>query len=129
MENHTKLIENSTYPYSFDASACEACGGHGCIGDSGYIWVKYQEIEAIANFLELDIKDFAIIYLKKIKHRYSLIERYRKEKEDYACIFFDETMSRCSIYSVRPSQCRTFPFWEQFKGDKDAVKKECPGII
>ncbi len=129
MEDSIQPIKHDAYPYQFNALACEACGGHCCTGESGYIWVKYPEIESIAKFLELSIEDFAIMYLKKVKHRYSLIERYREDKEDYACIFFDDTMSRCSIYSVRPLQCRSFPFWEQFKGDKDEVKKECPGIV
>ncbi len=124
-----ELIEQEGYGYSFDASACAACGGNCCTGESGYIWVKVDEIEAIAGFLEQNIEDFATIHLKKVKHRYSLIERPREKEGDFACIFFDDAMQRCSIYPVRPSQCRTFPFWNQFKQDICEVQKECPGII
>ncbi len=123
------LIEKDGYGYKFDPSACFACGGHCCTGESGYIWVKYKEIEAISNFLDLPIEDFAIMYLKKIKHRYSLIEKIREVEGDHACIFFDDEIKGCSIYPVRPLQCRTFPFWDQYKTDKEEVKKECPGII
>lgn len=122
-------LEKEGYPYGFDASACASCGGHCCTGESGYIWVNYAEIEAIAAFLEQSIEDFATIHLKKVKHRYSLIERKREKEGDFACIFFDDAFKRCSIYPVRPLQCRTFPFWDQFKNDINEVQNECPGII
>ena len=125
----SNIVEKNGYSYKFDSSACEGCGGHCCTGESGYIWVKYHEIEAISKFLELTVEDFAIMYLKRVKHRYSIVERYRKEQDDYACIFFDDKINRCSIYPVRPLQCRSFPFWEQFKSDEDEVRRECPAII
>ena len=123
------LMEQEGYGYKFDPAECTPCGGHCCTGESGYIWVKYHEIEAIANFLELEVEDFAKIYLKKVKHRYSLIERIREKEGDHACLFFDDEAKRCSIYPVRPLQCRTFPFWDQFKNNEEEVRRECPGII
>ncbi len=122
------IINKNGYNYSFNASACEACGGHCCTGESGYIWVKYHEIEKIADFVNLSVEEFGTIYLRKVKHRYSLTEKKLAE-DNYACIFFDETKNRCSIYPVRPLQCRTFPFWEQFKNNEEEVRNECPGII
>ena len=122
------IITHTQYSYRFDSSACEACGGKCCRGESGYIWAKYQEIIDMAAYLEMTVEDFAVQYLRKVKHRYSLTEKQLGE-EDYACIFFDETKERCGIYPVRPSQCRTFPFWEQFKQNEKEVREECPGII
>jgi Fe-S-cluster containining protein len=126
------FIENITsqegYNYKFDSSACVACGGHCCTGESGYIWAKYDEILKIADFVNLSVEDFATMYLKKVKHRYSLREK-KLTHDNYACIFFDESQKRCSIYPVRPRQCRTFPFWEQFKNNEDEVRIECPGIV
>jgi hypothetical protein len=121
-------ITKEGYGYAFDPKACEACGGGCCTGESGYIWAKYQEIEAMASFLEMSIEAFASTYLRKVKHRYSLIEK-EIEEGNFACIFFDTKTSRCAIYPVRPLQCRTFPFWEQFKANEDEVRAECPGII
>ena len=121
-------ISYDGYGFSFDPAACEECGGACCTGESGYIWVKYREIEEISRFLGLDIQDFAKIYLRKVKHRYSLTEK-RLAENDYACIFFDTQSKRCAIYPVRPAQCRSFPFWEQFKNNEDEVRRECPGII
>ncbi len=123
-----ELLSEEGYTYKFTPSACEACGGHCCTGETGYIWTKYEEIDAIASFLQLSIEEFATRYLRKVKHRYSLIEK-QLSPDNFACIFFDESKKRCSIYPVRPSQCRTFPFWEQFKNNEDEVRKECPGIV
>lgn len=123
-----ELISEEGYKYQFTPTACEACGGHCCTGETGYIWAKYEEIESMASFLNLSIEEFATMYLRKVKHRYSLIEK-QLEANNFACIFFDESKKRCSIYPVRPLQCRTFPFWEQFKNDEDEVRKECPGIV
>ena len=122
------LTSEEGYGYKFDSSACEACGGHCCTGESGYIWAKYDEVEKIADFVNLSVEDFATMYLRKVKHRYSLREK-KLAHDNYACVFFDESKQRCSIYPVRPRQCRTFPFWEQFKNDEEEVRKECPGIV
>ncbi|WP_457606207.1 YkgJ family cysteine cluster protein [Nitratifractor sp.] len=121
-------IGEEGYSYRFDPSACAACQGGCCRGESGYIWAKVPEIEAMSEFLGMRLEDFAKIYLKKVGHRYSLVEK-RLGEDDYACIFFDESKSRCTIYPVRPRQCRTFPFWEQFKGNEEEVRRECPGIL
>jgi Fe-S-cluster containining protein len=122
------VMHQEGYGFGFDPSACAACGGACCTGESGYIWAKYDEIEKMADFLELSVEDFAKIYLRKVKHRYSLTEKKIGE-ENYACVFFDMDRKLCTIYSVRPRQCRTFPFWEQYKHNDKEVKDECPGII
>jgi Fe-S-cluster containining protein len=123
-----EIMTNKLYKYQFDPNACEGCGGHCCTGESGYIWAKYREIEEMADFVNLSIEEFATMYLRKVKHRYSLIEK-QLAVDNYACIFFDESIKRCTIYPVRPLQCRTFPFWEQFKNNEEEVRKECIGIL
>lgn len=38
---------------------------------------------------------------------------------------------KCSIYEVRPAQCRTFPFWPEIVSQPQAIQeiaKQCPGI-
>jgi len=122
------MISKEGFCYTFNSSACAMCGGNCCIGESGYIWVNYEEIEAIANFLNLTIEDFAQKYLIRAKNRYSLKE-IKTKNLGYACIFFDLEKRLCKIYDVRPSQCKSFPFWEQFKNDTKELIKECPGVI
>ncbi len=128
MKNKNSLIKEEGYSYSFNPDACSECEGACCRGESGYVWIKYPEIEEMAKYLGLSIEDFARIYLRKVGHRYSLVEK-RLSEDDYACIFFDEKLKRCGVYPVRPRQCRTFPFWESFKNNEEEVRKECPGIL
>jgi len=123
-----EIMREDGYSFGFDPKACESCEGACCRGESGYIWCKYPEIEKMAEYLDMSLENFAKIYLKKVGHRYSLVEK-RLAEDDYACIFFDTDKKRCSIYPVRPLQCRTFPFWQQFKNSEDEVRRECPGII
>jgi len=124
------MIETMTkegFPFSFNPSACESCEGNCCIGESGYIWVTPTEIKKIATFLKQDEPDFRNQHLRKVQYRYSLKER--QVGESFECEFFDMSQKRCTIYDVRPSQCRTFPFWDYFKEHIQEVEKECPGII
>ncbi len=122
------MIQKEGFPFRFTSSACASCGGACCIGESGYIWISYPEIEAVAEYLKMSIEEFAKRYLIRAKSRYSLRE-VKSENLGYACIFFDQEKHLCSIYDVRPKQCRTFPFWEQFKNDVESIQKECPGVI
>lgn len=115
------------YPFSFNSLACEQCGGKCCIGESGVIWVTFQEIEAISCEINIAVDNFISLYCTKIDYRFSLKEK--PFEAGWACVFFDEKHRHCSIYSVRPQQCRTFPFWERFKKYPHEVVQECPGII
>lgn len=51
-----------------------------------------------------------------------------KETPNGDCVFFDD---RCTIYPVRPTQCKTYPFWFKNLRSEEAWRKtaaECPGI-
>lgn len=115
------------FNFVFNPHACESCEGNCCIGESGYIWVTPAEIQNIASFLKLNETDFREQHLRKVQYRYSLKER--QVGESFECEFFNMAQKRCTIYEVRPSQCRTFPFWDYFKEHIKEVEKECPGII
>jgi len=127
------IIVKVGYDFKFNQSACYSCKGKCCIGASGYIWINYDEIAEVSNFLNLTIEEFSFRYLKKVKYKYSIREK-KLSKNNFACIFFDLEKKRCQIYNVRPSQCRTYPFWEENRGVLDSksiaeLKSECPGII
>lgn len=117
-----------TFGFEFNSSKCQECGGKCCTGESGYIFASLKELEQIADFLDLSFEDFLLHYVKKVGYRFSLIEQ--KFQEGYACIFFDKNKLCCSIYEVRPKQCRDFPFWELYLDKKHLPKllKECIGV-
>ncbi|NPA10919.1 MAG: YkgJ family cysteine cluster protein [Epsilonproteobacteria bacterium] len=120
------VIEKDGFAFKFKEEACRECEGNCCIGESGYIWVSPDEIRAIADYLNMDTEEFMDLYLKKAGYRYSLKEE--PYKNGYKCVFFE---NGCKIYDVRPMQCRTFPFWDYFKDEKNInlLIKECPGVI
>lgn len=120
------MIYHKDYDFSFDENACEKCGGKCCTGESGFIYVNQEEIQNIANFLNLSFEEFQSKYLIKVGFKFSLKET--KFENGYRCIFFDTINKNCLIYKHRPKQCKTFPFWEYFKTHKEELKKECVGV-
>lgn len=121
------LIKKDGYDFAFNPEGCNSCQGNCCIGESGNIWITRQEIEYLKNHLNITIEELAHKYIEKRGYRYSIKERKLAE-DNYACIFFDLEKKQCAIYEARPNQCRTFPFWEYFKTNKQEVIKECPAI-
>ena len=123
----SNLIKKNGYNFSFNPTACESCAGNCCIGESGYIWINAQEIQALALHLKISAEDLKIRYLNKIAYKYS-IKEVQLASNNYACCFFDLEKRQCSVYDVRPNQCRTFPFWDYFKENEEEVYRECPAI-
>ena len=121
------IILRDGFDFSFDPNACKTCPGNCCIGESGNIWVNQKEIIQICSFLQMNIVDFIRTYLNTNGNRYSIKENLTKN--GFACYFFDGLNKQCSIYPVRPFQCRQYPFWKYFKTHKENVIKECPGIF
>ena len=123
----SNIIKKESYPYAFDSSACNTCEGRCCTGESGYIYVTKDEIKAIAEVLNLDINELRVKYLFKKGYKYSIEDL--KYNDSYECVFYDRESNGCKIYDARPSQCKTFPFWDYYKSRVDELKEECPGII
>ncbi len=104
--------------------SCTGCGKC-CTGSPGYTWVTEQEIASMAAFLNLSVQDFGKRYLRLVKGRFSLLE----ESESYSCVFLKD--NKCTIYPVRPTQCRTYPWWLQNLTSEEAWHKAaalCEGI-
>jgi len=115
------------YNFAFDSNACNECQGRCCTGESGYIYVTKTEALAISDVLGIDIKQLVSEYLFKKGYKYSIKEN--KVGESYECIFYDSELNACKIYNARPTQCKTFPFWDYYKSRIDELKEECPGIV
>ncbi len=105
--------------------SCTGCGKC-CTGAPGYIWINEEEIEAIANRLEITIDTFLKEYTIREGDRISLRDLPEK---NYDCIFLEG--KGCTIYDERPTQCRTYPFWPQNLESKESWLREaaeCEGI-
>lgn len=121
-----KLLRREGFDFGFDPSACRDCAGRCCRGESGHIWVSRTEIEQIASHLQCNTIDFMVTYVVHAGNRLSL--REKETGSDLACVFFDLQACRCTVYPVRPSQCRHFPFWTQYRSNRTQLSADCPGI-
>ena len=119
-------IWQAGFEYSFEPSACALCKGRCCVGESGNIFANPSELEALRAHFGLSEAEFSARYLRKVGARYSFKEF--AYKGGFACIFFDKKAKNCSVYELRPKQCRSFPFWEYFKKHKEELEKECMGV-
>lgn len=120
------IVSKDGFDFDFDSRACEICPGNCCCGESGNVWLDQQEMDRICGMLQMNIVDFIEKYLRRVGNRFSCKERVSEYGME--CIFFERAARKCSIYAVRPSGCRSYPFWDYFKIHIDHVSKECPGI-
>ena len=95
-------------------------------GESGYIFVSSKEIEAIADFLKLDFEHFVKNLLRKLGIA-TLCWIFHRAMVCICVVFFKDGM--CQIYSKRPRQCVTFPFWDYYKEHFEELSKECIGVV
>ncbi len=102
---------------------CKACG-RCCTGSPGFVWLAEEEIAQIAEFLKISVSLFMRRYTRLVMNRYSLTEL----SKNYDCVFLKE--GKCQIYSVRPKQCKTFPWWVENLKSEEAwleLQNRCPG--
>jgi Fe-S-cluster containining protein len=102
---------------------CTMCG-HCCTGAPGFVWVTDEEIRAIAEFLHEPV-ELVIAAQTRVAHP----GRSLREKQNGDCVFYDKTAG-CTIYPVRPDQCRTWPFWNsnvQTRENWQHTCEICPG--
>lgn len=105
------------------AFECTRCGNC-CTGDPGFVWVTDEELESIAAFLGRPLREVRDLHARKSRGRVTLRERANGD-----CVFFDRERG-CTIYPVRPAQCRTWPFWDSNVAtpeDWERTCRVCPG--
>ncbi len=103
---------------------CQPDCANCCRFEGGFVYLSDREAEAIGEFLNLSKDDFLNFYTRSIDDEICLIE-----SDSDSCIFLEDNC--CTIYAVRPRQCRAYPFWPQnMKSLKQwrSMAGECPGI-
>jgi len=107
---------------------CTQCGNC-CTGAPGYVYVSKDEIGRIAAFLGRADGRLGKEHLRRVGLRHSLTEDRRSGD---CCFLAHQNGKRtCSIYPVRPLQCRTWPFWDINLASPDAWNETavgCPGM-
>jgi Fe-S-cluster containining protein len=99
--------------------------GHCCTsrGSYGYVYFTIEDRRRLAKFLSLSTSSFTRRYCKKTAGYYHL-----KDSKG-PCQFLKD--KSCSVYSARPAQCRTWPFWPENMNARTwsrEIKTFCPGI-
>ncbi|MGF1633381.1 MAG: YkgJ family cysteine cluster protein [Phycisphaerae bacterium] len=119
------------------AFSCTQCGNC-CTGPPGYVWISDVEIDRLAEYLKLPRAEVIKRHVKKVGGGLSLKER-RNVRGQHDCVFLETrtdaqgrvTTRTCTVYPVRPMQCRTWPFWEGNLSSPEAWeagRTRCPGM-
>ncbi|MGL6196222.1 MAG: YkgJ family cysteine cluster protein [Thermoguttaceae bacterium] len=104
---------------------CKQCG-RCCSGEPGYVWVTEDEITAIAAELGTPREQFVATFVREIKGRGKSLVEF----DDGDCCLLGSESRKCQVYESRPTQCRTWPFWQRNVDSKNSWKKTakfCPG--
>ena len=108
------------FPFRF---ACQR-SGNCCSRPGGVVRVDATDIERIAAHLGMPEAGFRSRYLQPSGD--ALVTGAGP-----GCVFLQGGREAgCSIYPVRPAQCRSWPFWEEMKDPERARRaaRFCPGI-
>ena len=106
----------------FECTGCGTC----CTGDaSRYVAAGPLEQEKIRKFLNISRAWFRRRYLTRVDANTEGLRIAHGQ-----CVFLDD-QRRCRIYSVRPVQCRTYPWWPEVVNSNTswhAEARRCEGI-
>ncbi|MCR4422382.1 MAG: YkgJ family cysteine cluster protein [Exilispira sp.] len=110
---------------------CFDCGDC-CRYEAGYIFLLDNEINLISKSLNINKEEF----LRNFTFKFSNSVHSLKEKENLDCVFWDNSIRNgkggCSIYKIRPVQCKDFPFWISTLSSKQNFEEQanrCKGIM
>jgi Fe-S-cluster containining protein len=116
---------------------CTRCGNC-CTGAPGVVWVDDAEIAGLARFLGVSPEEARDRWTRQIGGPppgvdagpgWGPARRSLREYSDGSCIFWDKVRG-CTVYAVRPRQCRTWPFWDSCVATPEAwerTQETCPG--
>ena len=103
---------------------CTGCGKC-CTGSPGYVYLSHSDIQTLAEHLSLSTEEFTKNYTRWVEDGYALLDSPGSSD----CIFLKD--QKCTAYTARPTQCRTFPWWPQnLRSPEDWQKAavHCEGI-
>tara|TARA_B100000686_G_C16606757_1_gene871609 strand:+ start:266 stop:685 length:420 start_codon:yes stop_codon:yes gene_type:complete len=95
-----------------------------CCSKPGVVFMTPAEATQAANYIDVPLSWFKKEFLSLQGDLY-LIE----VKDDKPCPFL--TDEGCAIHETKPSQCRTYPFWQENMESKnhwELTSVFCPGI-
>ena len=102
--------------------------GNCCVSRNsyGYVYLSVNDLKRFSKYFNLSIEDFKFQYCQTTD---GFIHLKEKNSLNGKCIFLKN--NRCRVYESRPSQCRTWPFWNENMNAKiwnEEIFNNCPGI-
>ncbi|CAI5737176.1 unnamed protein product [Peronospora destructor] len=113
---------------------CTGCGKC-CTGKGGRVRVNDRELQELAAATKLSLPEFKQSYTHTVLEVDASGQKkaqrvLRQTPDDRQCFFLQG--SKCTVYAARPTQCRTFPWWQQHlvsDYDWQLAAADCEGIV
>ena len=109
----------------FSCTRCSSC----CRYDSGFVYLSENDLQKLISALNINRNTFIKTYCRWVSDMNGNEVLSLKEKSNNDCILWET--SGCAVYSARPAQCISFPFWENILASKknwELAASGCPGI-
>lgn len=111
----------------------ESCEGKCCKtgwGGAGFVFLTKSDRANLQLLIGTKIRQH-VKFGSFTSTRFTLnqTDQWYIELKDGKCPFLEQ--GKCSVYSARPTQCRTFPYWPEVvlhPSIKEKFKEVCPGI-
>ena len=118
-------------PFRFECQRSGRC----CTSGDGHVFLAEGESDALASRLGSDPTAFRERYTRTVPDpRTGELREALREQVDAdgagRCVLL-EGSNECSVYDVRPEQCRRFPFWPSIMESEEGFERAratCPGI-
>jgi len=92
--------------------SCTACGKCCKSKGSNKVYLNNAEAQAIAEHIGVDVPTFNVRYTdNRLDSENRPLRSIKQHETKKQCTFLNG--SKCTVYEVRPTQCRTYPFWPQ----------------
>jgi Fe-S-cluster containining protein len=115
-----KALDGETFRWS-----CTACGK--CCRGPGVVYFTEEDLKNIRSRLGLSDAQWEQLYTRLIQKKKNGLFLHQTAK---SCALLGRD-GRCTVYEVRPLQCRTFPFWTSNFESRESyewLKDFCPGM-
>jgi Fe-S-cluster containining protein len=101
---------------------CTACGK--CCVNDGEVWFDMDEFYELSEYLNMSYTDVLDDYAEEVKSGWVKLKDKKETSTGHGCVFLGDDDKTCGVYSARPIQCRTYPYWPRLLTSEDAWKKE-----
>lgn len=107
--------------------SCKSCGT--CCKEKGYVFFNKSDISKASKYLGIT----SLIFISKYLDYDDSLGYHIKVDYENRCNFLDKN-DKCLIHKVKPTQCKTFPYWKEYT-DKNGnlilgkFNRPCKGAI